>query len=137
MSFDSLGRLFVADRGNSRIQIFDQEGRHLATWTQFGRPSGIYFDSHDNIYVADSESDDVQNPGWEMGIRIGEAKTGWVRHFVRFPWGDPRFTRGSGAEFVAADRDGKPLRRRALSPIAAKIRQGYAVEKSATLGLEQ
>ena len=128
LAFDSRGRLFVADRGNSRIQIFDQEGEHLATWTQFGRPSGIYFDSHDNIYVADSESDDVQNPGWEMGLRIGEAKTGWVRYFVRFPWGDPRSTRGSGAEFVAARRGRQPLRRRTLSPLAAEVRQSDAVE---------
>lgn len=116
LAIDSRGRLFVADRENNRIQIFDQEGKHLATWTQFGRPSGIYFDAHDNIYVADSESDDVQNPGWEMGLRIGDAKMGWVRYFVRFPWGDPRSTRGAGAEFVAADDEGnlyagEPFRR--------------------------
>ena len=28
------------------------------------------------IYVADSESDLVENPGWEMGIPIGDAETG-------------------------------------------------------------
>lgn len=106
LAIDKRGRLFVADRENNRIQIFDQEGEHLASWTQFGRPSGIYFDGHDNIYVADSESDDVQNPGWEMGLRIGDAELGWVHYFVRFPWGDPRHTRGSGAEFVAADDEG-------------------------------
>ena len=116
LAIDKRGRLFVADRENNRVQIFDQEGQYLATWTQFGRPSGIYFDGHDNIYVADSESDDVQNPGWEMGLRIGDAKAGWVRYFVRFPWGDPRETRGSGAEFVAADDAGnlyagEPFRR--------------------------
>ncbi len=116
LAIDSRGRLFVADRENNRIQIFDQDGQHLATWSQFGRPSGISFDGHDNIYVADSESDDVENPGWEMGLRIGDAKSGWVRYFVRFPWGDPRSTRGSGAEFVAADDEGnlyagEPFRR--------------------------
>lgn len=116
LAIDSRGRLFVADRENNRIQIFDQEGEHLATWTQFGRPSGISFDGHGKIYVADSESDDVQNPGWEMGLRIGDADSGWVHYFVRFPWGDPRRTRGAGAEFVAADDDGnlyagEPFRR--------------------------
>ena len=117
LAIDRRGRLFVADRGNSRIQIFDQQGKHLATWTQFGRPSGIYFAGDDRIYVADSESDDVQNPGWAMGIRIGDAHKGWVSEFVIFPWGDPRQTRGSGAEFVAADAEGnlyagEPFRRR-------------------------
>ena len=75
-------------------------------WTQFGTPSGIAFDDKDQIYVADSESDDVKNPGWEEGIRIGDAKTGWVNAFILFPWGDPRKTAGNGAEFVAVDRDG-------------------------------
>ena len=56
--------------------------------------------------MADSESDDVQNPGWEMGIRIGEIETGWVTEFIRFPWADPRDTSGNGAEFIAVDRDG-------------------------------
>jgi DNA-binding beta-propeller fold protein YncE len=106
IAMDSRGRIFVGDRGNNRVQLFDQDGKHLATWTQFGKPSGIFFDSNDRIYVADSESDDVQNPGWEMGIRIGEAKTGWVREFILYPWGDPRKTAGDGAEFVAVDKDG-------------------------------
>src|SRR5436189_1841964 len=106
IAIDSRGRVFVGDRGNNRIQIFDQEGKSLATWTQFGKPSGIFFDSRDQIYVADSESDDVQNPGWEMGIRIGDARTGWVNAFILYPWGDPRQTAGDGAEFVAIDRDG-------------------------------
>jgi len=106
IALDSRGRLFVADRFNNRIQIFDQEGKFLAQWTQFGRPSGIFFDTRDQIYVADSESDDVQNPGWEMGIRIGDARSGWVTMFIQYPWGDPRDTAGNGAEFVAVDRDG-------------------------------
>ena len=106
IAIDSRGRVFVGDRSNNRIQIFDQEGTFLAQWTQFGRPSGISFDDGDRIYVADSESDDVQNPGWEMGIRIGDARTGWVTAFILYQWGDPRETAGNGAEFVAVDRDG-------------------------------
>jgi len=106
IAMDSRGRIFVGDRFNNRVQLFDQEGKFLAQWTQFGRPSGIFFDSRDRIFVADSESDDVQNPGWEMGIRIGDARTGWVTEFIQFPWGDPRETAGNGAEFVAVDRDG-------------------------------
>jgi DNA-binding beta-propeller fold protein YncE len=106
IAMDARGRLFVADRANNRVQIFEQDGKLLAQWTQFGRPSGIFFDDRDLIYVADSESDDVQNPGWEMGIRIGDARTGWISAFIQYPWGDPRETAGNGAEFVAVDRDG-------------------------------
>jgi DNA-binding beta-propeller fold protein YncE len=106
IAIDDDGRVLVGDRSNNRIQIFDQQGSHLTTWTQFGRPSGIAFDEEGRIYVADSESDDVQNPGWEMGIRIGDARTGWVTEFIVYPWGDPRSTAGNGAEFVAVDPQG-------------------------------
>ena len=106
IAIDNDGRVFVADRSNNRVQIFDQEGNFLAQWTQFGRPSGISFDAHGRIYVADSESDDVQNPGWELGIRIGDAKSGWVTEFIPFVWGDPREVAGNGAEFVAVDAEG-------------------------------
>ena len=55
---DSQGRLFVGDRTNNRIQIFDQDGTLLDSRTQFGRPSGLFIDEHDTLYVADSESRD-------------------------------------------------------------------------------
>jgi DNA-binding beta-propeller fold protein YncE len=106
IAIDSRGRIFVADRGNNRLQIFDQEGSFIAQWTQFGKPSGVFFDEKDNIYVSDSESDNVQNPGWEMGIRIGDAHLGWVHYFIRLPTGDPRVKRTNGAEFVAVDKYG-------------------------------
>jgi hypothetical protein len=106
LDIDKRGRLFVADRGNNRLQIFDQEGNFIAQWTQFGKPSGLCFDEHDNIYVADSESDNVQNPGWEMGIRIGDAQLGWVHYFIKLPTGDPREKSTNGAEFVTVDKYG-------------------------------
>ena len=53
LAMDSRGRLFVADRGNRRIQIFDQEGKLLDTWYQFSRISGIYIDRNDTLYAID------------------------------------------------------------------------------------
>lgn len=102
---DDAGRLYVGDRGNSRIQIFEPDGTHVASWTQFGRPSGIFI-SGETIYVADSESDNLENPGYDLGIRIGEINTGWVRYFIPYPWSNPQLRYGTGAEFVTVDRDG-------------------------------
>lgn len=106
LAMDSRGRLFVADRGNNRIQIFDQEGRFLAEWKQFGRPSGLYIDKNDVLYVADSESNARQNPGWKRGIRIGSARDGTVTAFIPDPITNPDAVATSGAEGVAADAQG-------------------------------
>jgi len=106
LAMDSQGRLFVADRGNSRIQIFDQDGNHLATWTQFGRPSGLFIDDDDMLYAADSESNTRRNPGWKRGIYIGSARTGWVTAFIPDPEPDPDNAGTSAAEGVAVDAMG-------------------------------
>ena len=73
---------WLADRGNRRIQIFDQEGKHLDTWYQFSRISGLFIDRYDTLYAIDSESDDNYNPGWRKGLRVGSARTGEVWYFV-------------------------------------------------------
>ena len=82
LAFDSKGRLFVADRGNRRLQIFDQDGKHLDTWHQFSRISGLAIAADDTLYAIDSESDDNYNPGWRKGLRVGSARTGEVWYFV-------------------------------------------------------
>jgi sugar lactone lactonase YvrE len=53
IAMDSRGRLFVSDRGNNRIQIFEQDGTFVGLWTHFGRPSSIAIDDQDRIYVVD------------------------------------------------------------------------------------
>ncbi len=106
LAFDSRGRLFVADRGNNRIQIFDQDGKFLEEWKQFSRPSGIYIDRNDVLYVADSESNRKTNPGWKRGIRIGSARDGKVTAFIPDPEPDPEQVITSAAEGVAADASG-------------------------------
>jgi sugar lactone lactonase YvrE len=101
---DSQGRLFVGDRSNSRIQIFDQEGRFIDEWRQFGRPSGIYITADDMMYVADSESWGPDNPGWKKGIRIGSAKDGSVTYFIEDI--ESTTTEHSGAEGIGVDAEG-------------------------------
>jgi sugar lactone lactonase YvrE len=107
IAIDSRGRLFVGDRANNRIQIFDQDGTFLEEWSQFGRPSGIFIDRNDTIYVADSESNTTRHPGgWKRGIRIGSAKDGSVTAFIPDPEPNPDTSATSGAEGVAADAKG-------------------------------
>jgi len=105
ISLDSEGRVFVADRENNRIEIFDGNGTFLAEWTQFSKPSGIYIDRNDTIYVADDTSTARTRPEWPRGVRIGTAKDGNVTAFIPDPDQDPKHA-GTGPESVVADRAG-------------------------------
>ncbi len=97
LAFDSHGRLFVADRSNNRVQVFDQDLRYVDDWRHFGRPSGVFILKDDTLIVSDSESgfpiggppvapegggNALRNPGWKNGIRIGSATDGSLRHFI-------------------------------------------------------
>jgi len=122
VAVDSRGRLFVGDRQNNRIQIFDSDGKFIAQWFQFGRPSGMYIDKRtDTLYVADSESRDGRtntgqlalaqtgygfNPGIRRGIRIGSARDGSVKSFIPDPCPYPYAGASSLAEGVTIDNDG-------------------------------
>jgi DNA-binding beta-propeller fold protein YncE len=106
LAMDSQGRLFVADRANSRLQIFDQQGNHLDTWYQFGRPSGLFIDGNDVLYSADSESNARRNAGFKRGIRIGSARDGFVTAFIPDPEPDQDNSGTSAAEGVAVDHLG-------------------------------
>ena len=79
---DSKGRLFVGDRSNNRVQVFDSDGNFLEEWKQFGRPSGMFIDRNDNLYVADNQSDGKNNPGVRRGIRIGSVNDGKIKALI-------------------------------------------------------
>jgi len=106
IAMDSRGRLFLGDRQNNRIQIFDQDGNYLDQWPQFSRPSGVFIDKSDVIYVADSWSESVakNHDGWKRGIRVGRVSDGAVTAFIPDPV--EKTTGTSAAEGVAADANG-------------------------------
>ena len=104
LAFDSQGRLFVADRGNHRIQIFDQEGTLLDTWEQFGRVSGLFIDAEDRLYAIDSESNAERHPDWKTGVRIGTTAADLVTAFI--PPHETGDFYGAAGEGVAVDADG-------------------------------
>lgn len=53
IAIDATDRLLVADRENSRIQLFDTQGNYLDQWTDVARPNDIAFDAMGNVYVAE------------------------------------------------------------------------------------
>jgi DNA-binding beta-propeller fold protein YncE len=64
LAMDSRGRLFVGDRINQRIQVFDQNGRFMAVWPAI-MASGMTITPDDIVYVADYQL--------RMGIVIARA----------------------------------------------------------------
>jgi mono/diheme cytochrome c family protein/sugar lactone lactonase YvrE len=110
LALDSKGDLYIADRWNNRVEVFDPDGRFLATWGQFGRPSGVFVDKDDMLYVADSESRAPDgyghHPGWKRGIRIGSTKDGRVTAFIPDDAPDPDQQPTSGPEGLWADGAG-------------------------------
>ena len=70
IAIDSQGRVFIGDRSNARIQIFDQDGNFLDEWDQFGMVSGIMIMPDDTMYVADYQQ--------HKALLIGRATDGTI-----------------------------------------------------------
>ena len=110
LALDSKGLLYVGDRWNNRVQVYTQKGKLLKSWTQFGRPSGLFIDQNDILYSGDSESRRPvgygYNPGWQRGIRVGSVKDGKVTAFMPDPDPAPDAGATSGAEGLWVDKAG-------------------------------
>jgi DNA-binding beta-propeller fold protein YncE len=106
LAFDSRGRLFVGDRINQRIQVFDQNGRFLAVWPAI-MASGMHITPDDIVYVADyqlrqgiviARASDFQEIGFVdnalgEGVAVDDARNVYVgeviynnlKKFIRSP----------------------------------------------------
>lgn len=90
---DRSERVFVVDRENHRIQIFDSGGAYLTEWRGFQRPQGIFIDTNDIVYVAEAR------PSVRILTLEGELLAAWGEpgdapgQFRQFPhaiWADSR-----------------------------------------------
>ncbi len=59
IAIDREGTVYVADRENSRIQLFTPKGEFVSEWTDLARPSQVFIDRGGRFYVA------------ELGYRAG------------------------------------------------------------------
>lgn len=105
LAFDAKGRLWVVDRGNHRLEIFDQEGTYLESRYAYGRISGIFIKG-DTVYAIDSESSPFTHVGWRDGVRIGPLDEDRVTAFIPPFEREDRVYQGTAGEGVAVDADG-------------------------------
>lgn len=54
IAVDRDDQVYVADRENSRVQIFDSKGKFLTEWTHVARPMQVFIDRDDNVYIAET-----------------------------------------------------------------------------------
>jgi DNA-binding beta-propeller fold protein YncE len=86
IAVDREGNVFVADRENSRLQIFTARGEFITQWTEVARPMQVAIDSNDNVFVV--------GVGWGAGL---------------FPWQSPPATNPAGARLSVFNRAGELL----------------------------
>jgi DNA-binding beta-propeller fold protein YncE len=106
LAWDAQGRLWVADRGNHRIEIFDQDGTYLESRYTYGRISGLFITDDDTVYAIDSESSPTNHPNWRNGVRIGPADRDVITAFIPPFERESRLYQGTAGEGVAVDADG-------------------------------
>jgi len=85
VAVDASGRVYVADTGNHRVQVFDGEGQWLQTWSggdrAFVEPLAIAMDSRGDVLVLDSHTNWIQRfdaEGHYLG-RLGGPSAGFFR----------------------------------------------------------
>ncbi|MDO8478694.1 MAG: SMP-30/gluconolactonase/LRE family protein [Candidatus Rokubacteria bacterium] len=80
LAVDDTGNLYVTDTLNSRVQVFDPDGKYVKTvgqrgsaWGMFDKPKGVALDSFGNVYVADGGWSNVQifNPKGQVLLFFG------------------------------------------------------------------
>ncbi len=86
---DSSGKVYVADRENHRVQIFDDQGNYLEQWNNLHRPCGLHIEG-ELVYIGQlpthlEVNDDYPNIGACVSIhdltgrclaRLGDAHPG-------------------------------------------------------------
>ncbi len=106
LEFDGQGRLWVADRGNHRLEIFDQEGNYLESRYQYGRISDLFITEDQMVYAIDSESNPERHINWMNGVRIGPVDRDVLVGFIP-PWQSAsRPHNGVTGEGIGVDADG-------------------------------
>jgi sugar lactone lactonase YvrE len=88
IAVDRDSTVYVADRENSRVQVFTLEGKFLAEWTDLARPMQVFADGQGNLFVVEV--------GWKAGL---------------FPWQTPPGPDAPGARLSIFDRTGRLLAR--------------------------
>lgn len=86
ITLDSQGRIYVADRNNQRVQVFDQNGKFLSKWTDVGAPWGLDYVARENaIYMCDGVNNRIVKLNLDGQILGVLSSYGKVQGKLDFP----------------------------------------------------
>ncbi len=77
VAVDRQGRVYVGDRENRRLQVFDAEGKFLAQWKHVGSPWGLFLTADQSLYLCDGYANRVLKlslDGNVLGTTAGPGK---------------------------------------------------------------
>jgi DNA-binding beta-propeller fold protein YncE len=76
VAVDSKGLVYVSDRENNRIQIFDANGKFLRQWTHLGATQNIFITPRDEMWII-THRDNIENITYDtLAGRIMRIDTG-------------------------------------------------------------
>jgi len=81
------GRVYVCDRENSRVQVFDEEGNYITMWTDMQRPLDISQDK-DGIFYTSERPEDDKPPQISVLDREGKVLARWASRSAHGSWVD-------------------------------------------------
>ena len=101
---DQRGRVYVSDRSNARVQIFDANGRYLGEWknANIGRPYDIGLASDGTAFIADG-GDQPSKPPDRSGVAVVRSDGSIMERFGRWGNYDGQFEM---AHCIAVAKDG-------------------------------
>jgi peptidylamidoglycolate lyase len=104
IALDAAGRVYVADRSNARVQVFEAEGRFVSEWkgAALGRPYDIAIGSGGNAFVADGGDQSPASPS-RSGIAVVSPEGKVLERFGGFGTDEGQF---SMAHDIAVAKDG-------------------------------
>ncbi len=90
---DSKGRIYVADRNNSRVQVFTEKGELISQWTNLCQPWTVRVTAKDEVYICGASPSQWRVEDVQLGIPPKDQivmkfdTTGRVIAWWRFPQG--------------------------------------------------
>ena len=85
---DSEGLIYVCDRKNNRIQIFDPEGEFVAQWANVQLPTDLHIGRDGLFYLAERESGDAVENLLTVRDNSGSVLASWTTPRSHQIWPD-------------------------------------------------